>query len=66
MDELHAWNNLGLVLEKQRRFVEAVAAFEQGAQGGDPVARRNLKRARAGYRRQMNRHWRTQKQQTQG
>lgn len=66
MIELHAWNNLGLILEQQRRYVEAVRAFEQGAQGGDPVARRNLKRARASYRRQINRHCRTQKRRAQG
>ena len=57
-NELHAWNNLGLLLEQQGQYIEAVDAFSHGVSGGDPVARRNLKRVRSTYRRQINRHWR--------
>lgn len=56
--EVHAYNNLALLLERRGALIDADRLFAQGARAGDPVARRNLVRLRSHYKRQLNRAWR--------
>lgn len=58
MGEVHAYNNLALLLEARRAFIDAEGIFAQGARAGDSVAQRNLGRLRSQYKRQLNRAWR--------
>jgi tetratricopeptide (TPR) repeat protein len=58
MGEVHAYNNLALLLERRGAHIEAESLFAQGARAGDPVAQRNHGRLRSQYKRQLNRAWR--------
>lgn len=56
--EVHAYNNLALLLEWRGAYIEAERLYTEGARAGDPVARRNHRRLRSQYKRQLNRAWR--------
>lgn len=56
--EVHAYNNLALLLEWRGAFIEAQSHFALGARAGDPVAKRNLAWLRSQHKRQLNRAWR--------
>lgn len=57
--EVHAYNNLALLLELRGAYIEAERLYTMGARAGDPVAKRNRHRLRSRYKRQLNRAWRT-------
>jgi len=56
--EVHGYNNLALLLEWRGEYIEAERLFADGARAGDPIARRNHRRFRSQYKRQLNRAWR--------
>ena len=53
--ELHAHNDLGLLLRERGDLVEAQQEFRTGARGGDALAARNLADLQSTHRRQLNR-----------
>lgn len=56
--EVHAYTNLALLLEERGAHLQADQLVAQGARAGDSLARRQRRRHRSQYKRQLNRAWR--------